>query len=346
MTAVVLIPAYEPNRALVELVGEIIGATAGHPKVAVVVVVDDGSGPDYAQIFETVRMLGADVIGHADNRGKGYALKQGFTFVETHYPGRDVVCADCDGQHRVADILHVADELGARPQSIVLGSRLFAGDIPTRSRVGNIITRVVFHHLTGLRLQDTQTGLRGCSAAMLPWLRGIRGDHFQFEIEVLLAAKRAGITLHEVPIETVYLEGNRSSHFRPVRDSISIYVPFLKFSMSSLAAFALDATLFFVLIALTGHLAVSIVGARVVSASANFVANRRLVLQQHRQPLRTSAIRYAALAVLLLGTNYALMRFLLGPVSLPLVLAKVLTEAGLFVASYKVQRHLVFDATG
>ena len=345
MTAVVLIPAYEPNHALVELVDEIIGATANHPKVAVVVV-DDGSGPQFAQIFENVRMLGADVIGHADNRGKGYALKQGFTFVETHYPGCGVVCADCDGQHRIADILHVAVELDANPQSIVLGSRLFAGDVPTRSRVGNDIARVVFHHLTGLRLQDTQTGLRGYSAAMLPWLRGIRGDHFQFEIEVLLAAKRAGITLHEVPIETVYLEGNRSSHFRPVRDSISVCVPFLKFSMSSLAAFALDATLFFVLIALTGHLAVAVVGARVVSASANVVVNRRLVLQHHRHGRRTSAIRYAALAGLLLCANYALMRFLFGPLSLPLVVAKIITEAGLFVASCKVQRRLVFDATG
>ena len=344
MTCVVLIPAYEPGQALVDLVAGII-RTTGRPNVPVVIV-DDGSGLHFAPIFDAASLLGADVIGHPDNRGKGYALKQGFTHIESSYPGCDVVCADCDGQHRITDILHVADELGTRHGSIVLGSRLFAGDVPTKSRVGNNITRIVFHHLTGSRLQDTQTGLRGYSASMLPWLQGIGGDHFQFEIEVLLAAKRAGITLHEVPIETVYLEGNRSSHFRLVRDSISVYASFLKFSMSSLAAFTLDATLFFALIAVTGHLAVSVVGARVVSASANVVANRRLVFQQHRRDQRTSAIRYAALAVVLLGVNYALMRFLLGPVSLPLVVAKVVTEAALFVASYKVQRRLVFDATG
>ena len=190
--------------------------------------------------------------------------------------------------------------------------------------------------------QDTQTGLRGYPAWMLGWLQTIEGDRFEYELEVFLAARRAGVELHEVPIATIYLEDNASSHFHPVRDSIRVYVPFLKFSMSSLAAFGIDATLFFGMMAATGNLAASVVSARLVSASLNFALNHRLVFAGGRRRPAGAALRYGALVVALMAVNYALLSVLNRTLGLGIVLAKLLTEVALFVASYQFQQRVVF----
>jgi putative flippase GtrA len=332
---IVLIPAYEPDQRLVDLVTDLrhCGQT--------IVVIDDGSGPEHQHVFQAAADLGCDVIAHTPNRGKGYALKHGFAHIARTYPGRDVVCADCDGQHTLTDIATVADEVRTHRAGIVLGARRFSGDVPLRSRIGNDVTRAVFRLATGRRLQDTQTGLRGYPAWMLGWLQTIDGDRFEYELEVLLAAKRHGLELHEVPIATIYLDENASSHFHPIRDSIRVYVPFLKFSMSSLAAFGIDAVLFFALMALTGNLALSVLFARVVSASANFVMNHRLVFTGRRRPAGASA-RYGTLVVALMAVNYVMLRLLTSPLGVGVVAAKLLTEVTLFVAGYQFQQRVVF----
>ena len=119
---IVLIPAYEPDHRLVGLVDEL------HDAGQRVVVVDDGSGPAYAAVFEAVRRRGGTVLTHPVNRGKGAALKTGFQYAG----GDDVVCADADGQHRVEDILRVAAQV-ERTGRTTLGVRQFTGPVPLRS---------------------------------------------------------------------------------------------------------------------------------------------------------------------------------------------------------------------
>lgn len=341
---IVLIPAYEPGEPLVDFVRSIIAARVA----SAIVVVDDGSGPAYRDVFARVADLGdphtrCEVVGHPVNRGKGHALRVGFDHVLQRHPGEVVVCADCDGQHAVDDLAVVADAVDPTGTTIVLGARAFAGDVPLRSRFGNSVTRRVFRWSTGVSLQDTQTGLRGYPARLLPWLLGIRGDRFEYELDVLLAARDAGVRLVEVPISTRYLDGNESSHFRPIRDSIRVYVPFVRFGCSSLAAFGLDATLFFGLMAATGSLPLSVVVARVISASANYALNRTVVFEHGRaRSVRASAWRYASLAAVIMGANYALLHLLHEVLGVGLLPAKVLTEIALFLASYRVQRRWVF----
>lgn len=240
----------------------------------------------------------------------------------------------------VRDIGRVAGELALRNDRIVLGARQFGGRVPLRSRIGNDVTRLVFRVATGLQLTDTQTGLRGYPASLLGWLGSIKGQRFEYELDVLLAARRAGVPFHEVPIETIYLADNESSHFDPVLDSIRVYVPFVKFCAASLVAFAVDTAAFFVLLATTSSLATAVVGARLVSGTVNFTANHRIVFAQRRSPFR-SAGRYAALALALMIANYGLIRSLVD-VGVPLVAAKLVTEMTLFVLSYKVQQRFVF----
>ncbi len=339
---IVLIPAYEPDARLVELVHALrnVGPDTG------VVVVDDGSGPASRPVFERVRALGCDVLHHDHNRGKGCALRTGFAFIQRGHPGRDVVCADADGQHTVDDIVRVADRLRGSGASIVLGVRAFAGDVPARSRLGNALTRWLFRLSTGVPLSDTQTGLRAFRAGMLPWLRSIAGDRYEYELRVLLRAARAELAIETVDIATIYLDDNRSSHFRPLLDSVRIYAPLLTFSLSSLLAFAIDTVLLLVLNALTGSLVFSVVGARATSAAVNFGANRRIVFEKGRDvPLGPAAARYVALAAALLVVNYLLL-VALQAIGLALIAAKMLTDLLLFVVSYTAQRQFVFARGG
>lgn len=340
---IILIPAYEPDHKLIALLRSI---TEAQPDVEVVLV-DDGSGPDHASLFLRASELGGLVLTHPVNRGKGAALRTGFAWIAGHRPGQVVVCADCDGQHTATDILKVGDATTAsiavgRP-SIVLGARHFTGRVPFRSRFGNGVTRGFFALATGIRLRDTQTGLRGYPASMLDWLGTIEGDRFEYELNTLLQAKPGGHPIVEVPIATIYLDENASSHFRPIQDSARIYAPLLTFTASSLMGFGIDLVAVLVLQAIFGNLLVSVVGARLLSSAANFLVNRNLVFDRTgRSGRATSAGRYAGLAVLILAANYGLMWLLTGPVSAPLLVAKVLTELTLFGFSYAAQQRYVF----
>ncbi|MFJ5956787.1 GtrA family protein [Paenarthrobacter sp. NPDC092416] len=335
---IILIPAYEPDHQLINLVHTI---QAADPWLSIVVV-DDGSGPDYQDVFDDAARLGCHVLRYAVNGGKGHALKSGFGFIASQFPGHDVVCADSDGQHGVADILAVADRVRGVAAAMVLGTRDFTGNVPARSKIGNTVTRWLFRLATGQKVSDTQTGLRGYRADMLPWLVSVRGERYEYELNLLLEAKRAGYGIETVDVTTVYLDHNSGSHFRPVADSIRIYAPLLKFLGSSFSAFLVDTTAFLFLMAATDSLLVAVVGARAISAGVNFLVNRRLVFEHGKETsLRSAATGYAALVFVLLMANYAIM-WALTSLAVPDLAAKLVTEATLLGVSYAVQHRFLF----
>lgn len=341
---IVLIPAYEPDERLPRLVAEL------HAAGAEILVVDDGSGPRHREVFEAAVAAGAELLVHPRNLGKGQALKTGLARLQLERPGEDIVTADADGQHTVRDILRVGAELQADAQRrtpvLVLGCRAVTGKVPLRSRLGNAAARATFLLAAGWRLSDTQTGLRGIPAAIVPWLLAQPGNRFEYEQQVLLRAHRDGIGTREVPIRTVYLGRNESSHFRPVRDSLRVMAPVARFALSSFAAFLIDTAALLVLQWLTGWLIGSIVGARLLSAACNFVINRRLVFAAHRDGgLRRQITGYLALAAALLASNLLWLSALTAA-GMPLLPAKLLTEAVLFLISFGVQRTTIFGAAG
>lgn len=220
---IVLVPVYQPGEQLHTLLSDLRAAAPGLG----VVVVDDGSSPALR------RPEGVTLLRHATNRGKGAALKTGFRYAAEHHPGEVVVCADADGQHSVADILSVADHAG-RTGRTVLGVRRFAAGVPLRSKVGNTVTQVLFRAATGRPVRDTQTGLRAYPADLLGWLLSVPGERFEYEMNVLLAAARAGHPMDEIVITTTYLDDNASSHFGALSDSARIYWPLLRHAATSL----------------------------------------------------------------------------------------------------------------
>ena len=333
----VLIPAYQPDARLPRLILELHRADPSSK----IVVVDDGSGQKFSDIFEASATAGAHVISYEHNRGKGYALREGFTWIRDVAGDSPecVVTADADGQHTLNDIFRVGRTCTDTGKS-VLGVREFVGHVPARSRIGNTATSALFWLATGWKLKDTQTGLRAFPVALLPALLEVQGDRYEYELRVLLHLAKFRHPVTQIPIETIYEAGNPTSHFRPLQDSARIWAPLLKFAASSGVATIIDYVLVLVLNALTGALFFPVIAARLVSASVNFAMNRR-VFEATGVPLRRSALRYAALAVAVIAGSYTILAVLTG-IGMPLWIAKIIADTTMYLVSYSAQSRYVF----
>ena len=330
-----LIPAYEPEDNMLAVVREMTGL--GFQAV----VVDDGSGPAFEEVFAQASACGT-LLRHEVNRGKGAAVRTGLSWIRTQAEGPcTVVTLDADGQHLPEDARRAAEAAEAEPGALILGRRTFQGHAPLRNRFGNAVTRAVFHLSTGTRVFDTQTGLRAFSGDWIPFMLEIQGDRYEYEMNVLMSWARSGRPIREIPIETVYIDGNTHSHFSVLKDSFRIYREILKFSAASLTGFFVDYGLFCLLSAVTDSVTLPNILARVVSGSVNYTLNRKLVFHS-RAGVGQSLIGYAALACGILALNTALLWLLSAKLGLSRYAAKILVEIGLFALSYFVQKRWIF----
>lgn len=340
----VLIPSLSPDEKLLQAVKEIRAAGFSH-----ILIVNDGSDASYQGFFEQAEALGAVVVSHTVNQGKGRALKTGINEILQRWPEcKAVVTADSDGQHKAEDMVRCAEALATHPDRLVLGCRTFERkSIPFRSRFGNVVTSMVMKVLTGIAISDTQTGLRAFSETQMRQFLSVTGERFEYEMNMLLYCKEQGIGIYEVPIQTIYLEGNKSSHFRPLQDSARIYGLFLRYLAVSLSSFFVDILLFTLFTALLKkvlpelYILAATALARVVSSLYNFFLNRKGVFQS-KVPVRTAAVRYYLLAVaqMLLSAGGVWGLYHVLPVSESLI--KVVVDCILFIISFQIQREWVF----
>jgi len=339
----VLIPAFKPDGRLSALVESLVPM-----RFSAVHVVDDGSGPEYAEVFTRCEALGARVHRHERNRGKGRALKTGFAAM---LDGGDalhgIVTADADGQHAPADILKVAEALRDAPSALVLGVREFVDGVPLRSRLGNGITKGLFGLVNGSFVRDTQTGLRGIPGALAKELLAMKGERYEFEMNMLLEAKPMGYPMVQVPIATIYLEGNRSSHFDVLKDSFRIYRLLFLFVASSLFATGIDYTVFALVHTwIPDVLFAAVVVARACSSLVNFGVNRHLVFRRRNRP-KDAILRYYALVLAIMVAGYLSIKAFqtytpFGAIEGGVYYAKLITDFVLYFVSYTLQRDFVY----
>jgi len=353
---IALIPAYKPLPVLVDLAPQL------REHEMEVVIVDDGSGEEYRNIFDS-SSFHATVLQHSENMGKGKAIKTGLRYISEHYP-KDavVVTVDADGQHRIEDVLRVCKAALHDKGCLILGSREFGKGVPARSRFGNIMTRLVFKLATGVSVRDTQTGLRAFSAELIPFMINIAGDRYEYEMNVLLESSRHGIPISEVDIGTIYIDNNSSSHFNAIKDSYRIYknifkfllahstgffADIIKFAASSLSGFIIDYTAYLLLAFMTkgwgpiSSVAFSNITARAISASANYYLNRKYVFRSNESVAKT-ATQYFTLAGLILIGNTFLLEFLVNYLHINKYAAKIITEFMFFALSWIAQRFIIF----
>ncbi len=336
MSAVVLIPSLNPDRHLTEVVRGCL-----EEGLRDIVVVDDGSGPSYAGIFEEVQALGAVVARHAVNQGKGAALKTGIRTALERFPAlTGVVTADGDGQHLPEDIRRVAQALSGAGHPFVMGIRDFSQDqVPWKSRMGNRITSFFLRLSTGLDCPDTQTGLRGLPRELFSRLLALPGERYEYETNMLTDVVAARYPMEMIPIQTVYEDNNRGSHFRTVVDSARIYQRPLKYAASSLIGCALD-LLLFALFSLRLGIMTSTILARCASGYVNFKLNQVWSFQVRRRK-RSQFWKYLLLWVCVMLVSGGAVT-VLQVLPLPLTLTKALVDVVLFVVNYWIQRRFIF----
>ena len=357
----VLIPSLSPDEKLPAYVKELLAADFG-----LILVVDDGSAPEYQPIFSEIAKWDRCAVTHHEvNRGKGAALRTGFAYIQEHTGLQGILTADSDGQHTVPDTLKLTAELGEK-EELLLGSRDFSRNnpnVPPKSRFGNRMTSGVFRVLYGHWLPDTQTGLRAFDRDLIDFMLSVSGDRFEYEMNMLIQCSAKKIPMRPITIETIYHEENKGTHFHPIRDSWRIYKlllgSFLKFVSASLICMLVDVALF-TLLKHWGFLAeleistawlralsrsvepvlLATVIARVCSASLNFLINKNMVFKIKES--KGAVWRYIVLCIgvmLASGVAVSALHALTGVNS---TVIKLFVDFLLFFVNYRVQRAWVF----
>ncbi len=348
---IAVIPAYEPDEKLIKLAEDFIAETD-----YLLVIVDDGSSADKQSIFSRLETMGDRIklIHHEVNKGKGRAMKTAFEWVNAQdFVDEGIVTVDADGQHLIRDVENVSREWSMHRDSLVLGSRAFKGNVPLRSRIGNTITRGVFAVSTGVRVYDTQTGLRAFSTDLLDEMLQIKGERYEYEINQLLICTKKHIPIHEVTIETVYLNKNETSHFNTLKDSWRIYKMIFGFVASSFISWVVDYVLLLVLTGVFGHFSVNgtfslfglalepklpaLIIARIVSSVLNYILNCKVVFESESMG---SVWKYYVLAAIMLAFNYVLLQIM--TLVMPMWIAQILAQLIIYPINFICQRKFVF----
>lgn len=344
----VVLPSYKPDEKLLAVLE---GLT--EKGFSDIIVVNDGSGSDFDALFEAANAYpNVTLLTHPENRGKGCALKTAFSYCMENRPScTGVITVDGDNQHHPDDVFACCLKLSENPGQIVLGARSFASkEVPFRSRLGNVMTRSVFRLACGIRITDTQTGLRAIPAQYLPLMLETAGERYEYETNMLLEMKTHAVPFTEVTIRTLYLDDNDSSHFNPLKDSIKIYRTIFAFLASSLIASLLDLALFYLFVSVLAYLIpqgawnifIATAAARVCSSLCNYLLNSKSVFHSQN---KSSLARYYLLCVLQFAASAGLVSlaaFLIRAGNLGKTLIKAIVDTLLFLLSYQIQREWVF----
>lgn len=351
----IVIPSLEPDDRLLKLIEQLYNA-----KLGPIVLVDDGSpsGGGYQQYFATAEnKYNCTVLHHAVNLGKGRALKSAFNFCVNKWPDlTGCVTADSDGQHTAECIAKCQATLERNPHALILGVRDFdLENVPWKSRMGNKITCIIAKILCGLKISDTQTGLRAIPKDFILQLLSVEGERFEFETRMLVEAKDK-FPIVEIPIKTIYdSKEHHTTHFNAVKDSIRIYAVFLKlffrFFLSSISSCAIDLLLFSFFCELLKwkklfipYAATATIMARIISATYNYTINYVFVFNS-RSVHRKAVSRYIVLAVIQMCCSAALVTAGLHIFcNVAEWIIKIPVDTLLFFLSYIIQREFVYKS--
>lgn len=350
MNVTIVLPSLNPDEKLNMVVDGLLAAG-----FADIVIVNDGSDEQHMEPFlKAGRHKEVTLLTHEVNKGKGRALKTAFSYViENRKDTIGVVTVDGDNQHTAHDIEACARKMAEEKDKVILGCRDFGKEnVPFKSRFGNNSTSMVFRLFCGIKISDTQTGLRAIPYQYLPLMCETEGERFEYETQMLFAFKKNHIEFKEVPIDTVYIEENASTHFNPIKDSIKIYRIIFKFLLSSGASALIDYGLYILLIFLLDsrgvgrewRLLLATFPARAVSSSINYTLNKKAVFQSD-VPVGKSVAKYYALCIVQTGLSFGIVyafSSLCGAGSIFEIILKPFVEVVLFLISFQIQQRWVF----
>ncbi len=334
-----VIPAYKPDVKVIDLIKHLLDSPQAH-----ITIVDDGNENKLLfenPIFQDKRV---SLLHHAVNLGKGAALKTAFNYMLVLFPDvKAVITVDADGQHTAHDAIKIAQQTEGS-QSLILGARSFSlsnQKIPFKSRLGNVFTRLIWLIIMGSKISDTQTGLRGVPAPLMKVCLHILPNRYEFEMEMLLKAKELNIPIEEVPINTIYLNQNRESHFNPVFDSLKIYFVLFRFSFSALISTIIDYVAFYFSLMFI-NVGLSFILARLLSFCVNYNLNKRFVFRKETGGIKF-LLKYLVLFSANLYIGYSSIEYICFE-GFSTFSSKIMVDVILFFFNFFVQREWVFKS--
>lgn len=347
---VVIIPAYNPDEKMLKTLRNL--KEAGFCNI---IVVNDGSKKECDSVFEQAEQILKEmnsnnmVLVHSVNLGQGRAYKTAFNYYLLNYSDTvGVIQCDADGQHHIEDVCRCTELLLQYPKEFILGVRDFnMPGIPFRSRFGNKCTSLVFDLFCGIKVKDTQTGLKGIPRELIGYLMETYGERFEYATSVLLEVNKRRVPIRQFDIQTIYIDGNESSHFNPILDSVKIYSVLLKHTIASLSAFVIDIVLFtfFVSIFRVSLAEYYIIAAnylaKVFSCAYSFGINKKLVYHKQGGMVPILA-KYVLLCIVQVTVSSLIVNKLYFMLMWNETLIKIIVDTLLFFISYKAQRKWVF----
>ena len=338
-----LIPIYEPSDRVLPFLKQF-----SKEDFDAFLVVDDGSGEAYREIFAAVEKETVfPVLSYEGNKGKGHALKEGIAHLLKEHPDLDViVTADGDGQHLREDILLVRDTSKEHPTEVILGVRDFSS-APGKSASGNKWSARYFRLATAKKITDCQTGLRALPKDSFDMALHTYGERFDYEMNFLLpAAREYGFT--EVKIHTIYEDGNKGTHFRPVADSLLIMRTPIVYIAVGVTSFIIDIVSFYLFSTFVFTNAANDwlqlfychLCARAISFPYNYILLDKLVFH-HKGIFHHSFYKYFFLAVTSLFMSFGL-TYAFSFLSSALTFLKVIIDTCLGIAKYFVNLMVTF----
>ena len=212
MKYTIIIPSLNPNDKLLKLISELL--ENGFKDI---IVINDGSSKEYDSVFNELPKS-IKLIKNEVNLGKGASIKKAISTIKD---SDAFITVDSDGQHLVKDVIKIKEEL--INHDVVLGVRNFNNkNVPLKNKIGNKISALVFRIKTGIKLKDTQTGLRGVNLKYKKLAIETNGDRYEYEMNFLYNLVKNDIEISTIPISTIY-DKNYITHFNVIRDSLLIH---------------------------------------------------------------------------------------------------------------------------
>ena len=215
----ILIPSYnEGNR-----IGSVIKKCCSYSQD--IIIVNDGSTDNTVEVlkeFENLKNKKVIIITHPANKGKGEALKTGFSFIiNNNYSG--VITIDADNQHDTGQIIDFLNEIKKNEPDMIVGSRFSdTKGMPFIRRFVNYFTSWIISNIAGKKIEDVQSGYRFIKIDVLKNIK-LETKNFDTEPEILMKAGWFNYKITNIPIKTIYHVEEFKSHVNPVKDTIKFF---------------------------------------------------------------------------------------------------------------------------
>ncbi len=222
----IIIPAYNPNEELENLVYELENNNYTN-----IIIINDGSKKVNQKYFDFIEKKDNRIkyIENTKNEGKGKALKKGMEYYLKHNKNlKGIILADADGQHSIKSINEIYKEF-LKEDIIILGNRSFRDkNVPFKSKIGNKTINWLITRKTNKNIKDSQTGLRAIPNKHIKEISKIKGNRFEYETNMIIYILQNYLQYKEVSIETIYINKNKHTNFKKIKDSINIISSIIK----------------------------------------------------------------------------------------------------------------------